>query len=181
MIGVVSVRDLLPHLLEGAADAPVRTLMRPVPLVPATKLALELLREFQQGRQQLAIVVDEYGGTAGLVTIEDLVEEIVGDIRDEHELEEEYCKPDGAGGWHADGLMTIEDFEDLIDLELHTEGVETVGGLVFQKLGRIPRVGDAVEVTPGVEIKVADMRARRIARVHIARHAVVEPGAEAED
>lgn len=181
LVGVVSVRDLLPHVIGAEPNLPVKAILRPLPIVPAQKLALELLRELQSERQQIAGVVDEYGGTAGIVTIEDIVEEIVGDIRDEHDLDEEYCRSEGDGVWLADGLMTIEDFEDLVDHEFETEGIETVGGLVFSRLGRIPRVGERVEVAPGIEIEIVDMRSRRIARVRITRRVAVEPRVEAED
>jgi CBS domain containing-hemolysin-like protein len=167
IVGVLSVRDLLPYVFAGGSGAPVREIMRPIPLVPATKRALELLRELQDERQQMAIVVDEYGGTAGLVTIEDILEEIVGEIHDEHEIADEGIRPDPEeeGSYLADGLVTVEDLEDLVGLDIPAGGVETVGGLVFAHLGRIPRIGERVQVLPELELEVVRMRGRRIALV----------------
>jgi len=169
VLGVVAVRDLLPHLLPGRESPKVRELMRPVPLVPANKKVLELMRELQQERQQMAVVVDEYGGTAGLVTLEDLLEEIVGEIRDEHEVDA--YRPDGHGGIIADGLLPVDELEELLDLEIPTDGVDTVGGLVFSRLGRIPRVGERVHVPPGLEMEVLRMIGRRIATLRVTRSA----------
>jgi CBS domain containing-hemolysin-like protein len=169
VVGVISVRDVLPFVHAGGDPVPVREIMRPVPLVPETKNALELLRELQNEQNQMAVVVDEYGGTAGLVTVEDLVEEIVGEIRDEHEVEEDEVQPDGRGGYVADGLLTVDDLEELLDVEIDSDGVDTVGGLVFSQLGRIPRVGETVSVSDDVVIEVVAMRGRRIARVRFRR------------
>jgi CBS domain containing-hemolysin-like protein len=172
VVGVVSVREVLPHTIAGAEPVPVRTIMRSVPLVPWTKNALELLRELQEERQQMAVVVDEYGGTAGIATIEDVVEEIVGEIRDEHEVDDEALQPDGRGGYIADGLLSVEDLEELVEREIPSEGVGTVGGLVFSTLGRIPRLGETIEIQPGLLIQVTGMRGRRIARVRITLRSV---------
>ncbi len=166
-VGVLALRDLLPQLREGNTTLSARDLMRPVPHVPANKYVLELLRELREQRQQLAVVVDEYGGTAGIVTLEDLIEEIVGDIRDEHELPEEEVRPDGKGGWLVDGLMSVDDVEQATGLEIAADGVETLGGLVFSQLGRIPRVGERVIVAGEIALEVARMQGRRIATVRI--------------
>ena len=115
----------------------------------------------------MAIVVDEFGSTSGIVTIEDILEEIVGEIRDEHEKELDLVIEDGESCWLADGLLTIEDLEELIQRDLPEAGVETLGGLVFTMLARIPKVGDEVEPLEGVRLKVAEMSGRRIARVRI--------------
>ncbi len=166
IVGVLPVRDLLPHLrpLEGPE---VRALMRPVPHVPGTKRVLELLRELQQERHQIAVVVDEYGGTAGIVSLEDLVEEIVGEIRDEHEPDEEQIRPDERGGFLADGLVPVGDLEEHLAREISDDDVETVGGLVFSRLGRLPRLGDRVEVQPGLTLEVVRVRGRRVATVRV--------------
>ncbi|MFN7966438.1 MAG: hemolysin family protein [Acidobacteriota bacterium] len=166
-VGVLALRDLLPQLREGNTTLSARDLMRPVPHVPANKYVLELLRELREQRQQLAVVVDEYGGTAGIVTLEDLIEEIVGDIRDEHELPEEEVRTDGKGGWLVDGLMSVDDVEQATGLEIAADGVETLGGLVFSQLGRIPRVGERVTVAGEIALEVARMQGRRIATVRI--------------
>lgn len=171
VLGVVSVRDLVRFFPRGEADRKeaetrARDLMRPVVPVPGSKKVLELLREFQRDRQQIAIIVDEYGGTAGLVTIEDLLEEIVGEIKDEYEPPGEEVELDGKGGLLAEGLMSIDDLEELTGKEIPEEGVETVGGLVFARLGRIPRPGDRVTAA-GLEFEVAGMDGRRIASVRV--------------
>lgn len=166
VVGVLSVRDLLPVISEGGS-AKIRELMRPVLHVPGSKLILELMRELQKEQQQMAIVVDEFGSTSGIVTIEDILEEIVGEIRDEHEKELDLVIEEGASCWLADGLLTVEDLEDLIRRDLPEAGVETVGGLVFTMLARIPKVGDEVEPLEGVRLRVAEMSGRRIARVRI--------------
>jgi CBS domain containing-hemolysin-like protein len=167
VVGVVAVRDLLPHLSAGEDPLRVRDLMRPVPLVPSTKKVLELMRELQQERQQMAVIVDEYGGTSGLVTLEDLVEEIVGEIRDEHETDA--CRPDGRGGFIADGLLPVDDLSEALGIELAADGVDTVGGFVFSRMGRVPRVGDRVVAAPGVELEVVRMIGRRIGTIRVSR------------
>jgi len=170
IIGAISVRDLVPVLSgEGGArraSTLARDLMRPVPLVPGSKKVLELLRELQETRQHLAVVVDEYGGTAGLVTLEDLLEEIVGEIRDEYEPAGEEVRPDGQGGMLADGLMAIDDLAELTGVELPDEDVETIGGLVLALTGRIPRVGERVQIGR-LKLEVAGMEGRRISTVRI--------------
>jgi putative hemolysin len=167
VVGVLPVRDLLAHLRPSGAAVTVRELMRPVPHVPATKHVLELLRELQEERQQIAVVVDEYGATAGIVSLEDLVEEIVGEIRDEHEQDEAAIRPDEQGGLLADGLTPVADLAERLGRDLQAEGVGSVGGLVFARLGRAPRLGDKVEVTPGVSLEVVRLRGRRIGAVRV--------------
>jgi CBS domain containing-hemolysin-like protein len=182
VIGVVQVRDLVHHMranghspeadtrqisLEGATKT-AREIMREVQLVPPTKPVLELLREFQRTRQQIAMIVDEFGGTAGLVTLEDLMEEIVGEIRDEYEPPGEPVRPDGQGGLVAEGLMSVDDLATLLDVELPENGVDSVGGLVLSELGRIPRVGERVQVGPLI-LEVVRMDGRRIDAVRVSR------------
>ncbi len=169
IVGVVSVRDLMglvPATVEAAGESRARDLMRPVKLVPGAKRVLELLREFQRQRQQIAIVVDEYGGTAGLVTIEDLLEEIVGEIRDEYEPPGAEIQSDGQGGFIVEGLVAIDELKELVGVDVPEEGVETLGGLILSRLGRIPRVGESVEVE-GLSLEVLQMDGRRIAAVRI--------------
>lgn len=179
IVGMLAVRDLLPHMTGGrGAGVRARDLMRPIALVPTTKKVLELMRELQQERHQMAAVVDEYGGTAGLVTLEDLIEEIVGEIRDEHEPDA--LRLEGPNSFLADGLLPVEDLEEALGRDIPAEGVETVGGLVFSHLGRVPRVGESVSVAPGVEMEVLRMLGRRIAAVRI-KVSEVEPAAAEGD
>lgn len=167
VLGCLALRDLLPQISEQVLGIQARDLVRPVVHVPATKPVLELLRELQRQRLQMAVIVDEYGNTAGLLTLEDLVEVIVGDIRDEHELPDEGLRPDGKGGFLVDGLMSVEDVKQRTGLEFPAEGVETLGGLVFSQFGRLPRVGERVVVGEAVVLEVARMQGRRIATVRV--------------
>ena len=109
--------------------------------MPETKRVPELLKEFQRQQVQMAIVVDEYGGTAGLVTIEDLLEEIVGEIRDEDDVESEPIVEEGNGSYVFSAKVSFDELRDRLDLEIESEGFETVGGYVLSRLGRVPAVG----------------------------------------
>ena len=113
-------------------------LVRPATFVPETKRVPELLKEFQRKQVQMAIVVDEYGGTAGLVTIEDLLEEIVGEIRDEDDVEAEPVVEEGNGSYVFSAKVSFDDLRDRLDLEIEPEGFETVGGYILSRLGRVP-------------------------------------------
>jgi putative hemolysin len=191
IVGVVQVRDLVyqmhaqgqngdsvPRIAIEARGKTAREIMRTVSLVPPTKPVLDLLREFQRTRQQIAMIVDEFGGTAGLVTLEDLIEEIVGEIRDEYEPPGEPVRPDGKGGMLAEGLMSVDDLSVLLGVEIPDDGVDSVGGLVFTRLGRVPHVGERVEVA-GLVLEVLKMDGRRIDAVRVSRlpdSAPAEPG-----
>lgn len=146
VVGILYVRDLLPLLQEGQLDAPINTLLRPAYLVPESMKVDELLRSLKKRKVHLAIVVDEYGGTAGLVTIEDLLEEIVGEIQDEYDLEEPLLQQIDAKTWLVAARVSVDDFNEETGLHLETEAGDTLGGLVYEKLARIPVVGDSVEV-----------------------------------
>ncbi len=179
VVGVLPVRDLLPHLrpatAPGAPPVQVRALMRPVMHVPAAKRVLELLRELQEERQQIAVVVDEYGNTAGIVSLEDLVEEIVGEIRDEHEMEDEAIRAEAGGSLMVDGLTPVADLAERLGCEIAADDVGSVGGLVFARLGRAPRLGDKIEAAPGVTLEVVRLRGRRIGALR-ASSAAAPPG-----
>ena len=165
IIGFVNTRDLFVHWGESGTLRAAE-LARPVHVVPETKRVSELLRELQASRQQLAIVVDEYGGTAGLVTIEDLLEEIVGEIRDEHEPDDVTGQPDGSKV--VRGRLDVVRAGELFDADLEGEGFETVGGLVEAHLGHIPEVGEKF-VWRGIGFEVTDVDRRRIRRVRMWR------------
>ncbi|TNF84298.1 MAG: HlyC/CorC family transporter [Acidobacteria bacterium] len=163
IVGVLHIRDLLrgqrstiPMALEDLAMPPY--------FVPETKPLNELLREFQEQRQQIAIVVDEYGGTAGIVTVEDLLEEIVGEIEDEHDeaAPVQEALPDGS--WRIDGRESLELLDELFDVDIEQEPFETVGGLIFGRLGSVPRPGEAVE-SHGLRLMVERIDGRRIRSV----------------
>jgi CBS domain containing-hemolysin-like protein len=152
---------------EGWEDATVSTFMRPALFVPETRTVSELLAEMRQ-RTHVALVVDEYGGLAGLVTLEDLLEEIVGDIRDEHESEEAEIQSQSDGSILASGLAHIEEIENLFDLQVGERDYDTVGGLVTSFLGRVPETGEML-VVHGLKIEVIEADPRRVYRVRIRR------------
>ena len=169
VIGVVHDRELLITLSEGGiATTPLRSLMRPVTHVPENKRISELLRDMQRGKYSLAIVLDEYGGTAGLVTMEDLLEEIVGEIRDEHdEAEEESIRRVEDDETIVEAGVNIEDLNAYLDLELPHEEFETIGGFVVGLFGRLPLEGEEIQASPGVKIRVDRTRGRRILTVRV--------------
>jgi putative hemolysin len=169
VIGVVHDRELLIALSDGTlAQTPIRALMRPITLVPESKRVSELLREMQRSKFSLAIVVDEYGGTAGLVTIEDLLEEIVGEIRDEHdEGEEEPIVVISPGEAVVDAGVNIEDVNAKLGLTLPHEEFETIGGLTVGLFGRLPVEGEEVAAEPGTRLKIERTRGRRILSVRV--------------
>jgi putative hemolysin len=174
IVGVVFVKDLI-QLLDGAisADAPIEGLLRPATFVPETKRVPELLKEFQRKQVQIAIVVDEYGGTAGLVTIEDLLEEIVGEIRDEYDVETEPVVDEGHGSFVFSAKVSIDEFRDRLDVEIEDDGFETVGGYLLTRVGRVPAVGETFEID-GLTIEVLEAERRRIHKVRV-RKAAPEP------
>ncbi|MCB1056180.1 MAG: HlyC/CorC family transporter [Acidobacteria bacterium] len=167
IVGVLHLRDLL-RGLRSAEPPTAQELAKPVWLVPETKSLDEVLAELQERRQQMAVVIDEYGGTAGLVTIEDLLEEIVGEIVDlDEELPPQIQRlPDGS--WRFDGRMRVEELERLFGLSLDDEPYETVGGMVFTGLGYVPEPGDSVE-SHGLRFTVETLEDRRIQTVRIER------------
>jgi putative hemolysin len=181
VVGVVHDRELLIALANGTiATSSLRTLMRPVAHVPESKRISELLREMQRGKYSLAIVVDEYGGTAGLVTMEDLLEEIVGEIRDEHdEGEEESIRKIAADETIVEAGTNIEDVNAALGLDLPHEDFETIGGYTVGLFGRLPHEGEEIEATEGVRLRVDRTRGRRILAVRIFTNGkahVDEPG-----
>ena len=144
------------------------TLLRPAVVVPETKRVPELLKQFQRQQTQCAIVVDEYGGTAGLVTIEDLLEEIVGEIRDEYDVEAEPIVDEGNGRWVFSGKANVDEVIQRLGVDIEREGFETVGGYLLSKLGRVPAVGEKFEVD-GLSVEVLDAERRRVNRVRMCK------------
>ena len=174
--GFAFVKDLV--LLGAADDArPITTLLRPALVVPETKRVPELLKMFQQQQQQCAIVVDEYGGTAGLVTVEDLLEEIVGEIRDEYDVESEPIVDEGHGRFLFSGKVDIDEVVERLNVPIEREGFETVGGFLLSHIGRVPAVGERFDID-GLSVEVIDAERRRINKVRISRHEVPEPADE---
>jgi putative hemolysin len=182
IIGVVHDRELLIALSNGTlATTSLRALMRPVTHVPENKRVAELLREMQRGKYSLAIVLDEYGGTAGLVTMEDLLEEIVGEIRDEHdEGEEEPIVKIDEHESVVEAGTNIEDVNAALGIELPHEEFETIGGFTVGLFGRLPREGEEIEAAPGVRLRVDRTRGRRILTVRVLTDTQAEPTPQAE-
>ncbi|MCY0879140.1 MAG: hemolysin family protein [Firmicutes bacterium] len=162
--GVVYARDILAYGREKPLDTPAKELARPISFVPETKKIDSLFADFRRQRTQIAVVMDEYGGTAGIVTIEDLLEEIVGEIQDEYDAEEEVpLKELGPNVVEVTGLYALDELNERFDLNLRHEDFDTVGGLVLHLLGRVPVEGEVVRVD-NVEITVAQVEGRRVAR-----------------
>lgn len=175
IVGLVVVKDLIQR--EVAGDAKVTEIMRPAAFVPETKRVADLLREFQQRRFQLAMVVDEYGGIAGLVSVEDLIEELVGEIRDEYDLEAEPIVQEADGAFVFSAKVAIEEMTERLGMTIEDEGFETVGGYVLTRAGHVPATGERLNAD-GVEIEVLEAERRRIHKVRVRR---LPPPPEDED
>ena len=175
IIGILYVKDVFRRIARGDRQLELRQFLRPAVFVPETKKVDELLREMQKGKVHIAIVVDEYGGTAGLVTIEDLVEEIVGEIRDEYDVEHELVLPVSENEALMDARIPFEDVRETFGLEVRpTEAYETLGGFVTAQLGRFPRQGESFEAA-GARFVVETIDGKRIRRVRVTR---LQPSAE---
>jgi putative hemolysin len=171
VIGLVYVKDLLAAWRKGAPDSPIGPMVRPAYFVPEAKKADDLLAEMQARRIQMAIVVDEYGGTAGLVTIEDIVEEIVGEIRDEYDVAEELpFQKLKEGEFMFNGGIDLDDVNQIADSKLPKDTSETLGGFIYSQLGRVPSPGDTV-VAGGLTLTVEEVHGRRIRKVGARRAA----------
>jgi CBS domain containing-hemolysin-like protein len=182
VIGLIYAKDLLGILKRGQGlDRHVRAIMRPAYFVPESKKAGSLLEELQQRKIHMAIVIDEYGGTAGLVTIEDLLEEIVGDIMDEYDPEEEAeYEQISENEYLFDAGINLTEVNDLMEVELPTEDSDTLGGFVFSTLDKVPLLGESFTVER-LEITVEAITGRRIRKVRVRRlPPVVEPDPKTE-
>ncbi|RME34833.1 MAG: HlyC/CorC family transporter [Thermoflexia bacterium] len=169
IVGIVYVRDLIPLLRRGEVDRPVGPLAREALFLPETVTVADVLTHFRRVRQHIAILLDEYGGTAGLVTLEDLLEEIVGDVGDIFDRKASPVQHLPDGSVLVDGLMTIEEVNEALGLHLYDPYYETIGGLVMGRLDRVPAVGDEVTLEDGVRLRVEEMDGLRVARVRVAR------------
>jgi putative hemolysin len=188
IVGILYAKDLLPYLKQnGRAAQPidVRSLVRTPVYVPESKAVDELLHEMQSAKRHIAIVVDEYGGTAGLVTMEDVVEEIVGEIQDEYDTEEPMVEPiesDAEITFRLDGRVSMDDLRDLFELsdddEPDEEAYDTVGGFVVHRVGRIPLPGAEIPFRDGVVLRVEAAEPRRVARVVASRPRTEDEAAE---
>ncbi len=167
IVGLVVVKDLI-QSETVTSESKVTEIMRPAAFVPETKRVADLLREFQQRRFQLAMVVDEYGGIAGLVTVEDLIEELVGEIRDEYDLEAEPIVEEADGAIVFSAKVAIEEMTERLGIAIAEEGFETVGGYVLTRAGRVPAVGERIDAD-GLQIEVLEAERRRIHKVRVRR------------
>lgn len=170
IVGFVYAKDLLGIMDRGGGPEPVTRIMRPVYFVPETKRIPDLLRDMQTRQQHMAIVVDEFGGTAGLVTIEDLLEELVGEIIDEYDTEDPLFVEEEGGTYLVDGRFPVEDLEDALDVELPHDEWDTVGGLLLDLAGRVPYEGEAFE-GHGIRFVVVSVQGRRVIQVRVTRSA----------
>ncbi len=167
IVGLLYAKDLLKCFRDNRTDAPIRELLRPPYFIPASKKVTALFREMQQQRVHQAIIVDEYGGVAGLVTIEDILEEIVGDIQDEYDVREEaYYQPSGDHAYIINSRLDLDSLADLLDIDIEEEEADTVGGLIYSRLGHVPEQGEMLEIE-GWRFTVLSLDGRRIVQVRV--------------
>jgi putative hemolysin len=168
VVGIVFAKDLLRAERDGERDMTIEPLIRPAHFVPETKPVAELLRDMQNGKFHMAIIIDEYGSTVGLVTLEDLLEELVGDITDEYDNEVQEVLEIAPGEWEVSGSMSVDDLSELLDVDLPEGDWDTVGGMLLGLLGHLPVGGEEVE-TSGFLFRADQVTSRRVEKVHVAR------------
>ena len=166
--GIAYAKDLMRAMRDGRGDESVRELVRPARFVPETKRVAELMPEMQQEKSHMAIVVDEYGGTAGLVTLEDLIEELVGEIVDEYDVEETPIEPLPNGDFRVNARMPIDELNELLEADFPQGDWDTVAGLIYNLLGHVPTEGESVEFD-GHRLRAEKVQGRRIGRVRISK------------
>jgi len=161
--GILLAKDLLRHYAEDSPAFDLKVLLRPAVVIPESKRLNMLLRDFRASRNHMAIVVDEYGGVSGLITIEDVLEEIVGEIDDEHDEEEEaFIKVLGDNNYRVNALTEVEDFNEVFECDLSDEDYDTVGGLLLAAFGRVPEMGEEVVLAERFHFRVTGADNRRI-------------------
>jgi putative hemolysin len=162
--GILYAKDLLRYWRDGRVDVPLDKILRPAYFIPESKKVDELLEELQARRVHMAVVVDEYGGTAGIVTIEDLLEEIVGEIQDEYDVEQPTIEAVSEDEYLFDARVPLDEVNKLLNVELPADGGDTLGGFIYSQLGKVPAVGDTIEFG-NVAIEVLSVAGRRIKQV----------------
>jgi len=169
--GILLAKDMLPKIYEGNNNFSLSDMLREPNVVPETKKADSLLEEFKKDRSHMAVVIDEYGTISGLVTIEDILEELVGEIEDEHDVDEEEIIKISDKKFYADAKVEIEEFTEFFNLDVDPLAIdaETLGGFVISKLGVLPKVGDKVKIED-LTIKVIDADDRKIEKVQITKN-----------
>jgi CBS domain containing-hemolysin-like protein len=168
ILGITYAKDLLGVLAAGRSEDPVENYLREPSVVPESKPVVELLQDLQSSKVHIAIVVDEYGGTAGLVTIEDMLEEIVGEIQDEYDAEEAKIVHGAEGEATFDATVSLHDVNEALGTQLESTDVDTIGGLVYEQLGKVPKVGDTVSVDSATVVVTA-ATGRRIRKVKVVK------------
>ena len=179
IIGIVHAKDLMRAERDDHEDQPVSELARPAHFVPETKGAADLLREMQKERFHMAIAIDEYGGTAGLVTLEDIIEELLGEIVDEFDVEDAMIEPLAGGDYRVNARMALDEVNDLLRAQLPEGDWDTIGGLLLAQLGHVPTEGESVEVG-GWQLTAQRVVGRRIGRVRFHRLHAFDPAPAAE-
>ncbi len=175
IVGVLYAKDLLAAVIADEEPADDWTsLIREARYIPSTKRIADQLRDFKASQTHIAIVVDEYGGTEGMVTIEDILEELVGEIRDEHDDEERLIEEEDGVRYWVSGRLTLDDLSDALDADFRSDEVSTIGGLIFELLGRVPRAGEQLEIA-GFRVIVERVVRRKVARVFLERRVTTEP------
>ncbi len=169
IVGILYTKDMIRQLRENHGSQLIQGLVREAYCVPETKKLDDLLRELRQSRTHMAMVIDEYGSVAGLVTIEDLMEEIVGDIQDEYDHEENLYEKVNENEYIIDAKLSIYDFNDLMDTHMVDTDYETLGGFVYAQLDKIPGVGDTISFED-LTFTVLATRGRRILKIRVKRH-----------
>ena len=178
VLGVLYVKDLLPFVIGSTNRLPLLDLVRPAYVIPESKKLPELFADLKRMRIHMAIVTDEYGGTAGLVTIEDILEEIVGEIQDEYDSEEDLMVQSGENMVDADGRLPMEDLEDVLGIDFEEdEDFSTLGGFVHKHLGRLAVAGDKFEAE-GVRVEILSVERHRVRKMRVTRLLVAEPEVE---
>jgi CBS domain containing-hemolysin-like protein len=166
--GIVMAKDIIEYADEKHKGQPIEALIRPVVFVPESMDVADLLKEFQKTKQKMAVVVDEHGGVSGLVTMEDVVEEIVGEIQDEYDTEESQIIENAPGDFTVSGRVEVEEMEEILDLELAEDDFITVGGLVTHNLGRLPAKGETLDIK-GLSFEILEVEQKRVKKVRIKR------------
>jgi CBS domain containing-hemolysin-like protein len=171
IVGLAYAKDVLRSLHDGHPDKPLSEILRPAPVMPESMRAADCLREMRRRKSHMVIVIDEYGGTSGLVTIEDLLEEIVGEIADEYDREEPNVEPLPNGDYLVNARLSINEVNELLDVELPATEWDSIGGLLFNLVGDVPREGQEVEFQ-GLTLRAERVQGRRVGRVRIHRNDV---------
>lgn len=175
--GIVIAKDLLEYADDKLKNSSIEPLIRPVYYVPESMKVSELLKELQKRKQKLAVVVDEHGGVSGLVTMEDLVEEIVGEIQDEYDREEEQITKRGPSDYTVSGDVEVEEIEELFDLEFAEDNYVTIGGLITHHFGRLPDIGEKLQIK-GLSLEILDVDQKTIKKLRITKQGKEESDEE---